>query len=452
MRRRVAYVRRPPVILLMRLAQMELAANVDGGLSSSRRSPPMPTPRTSKPLHTGERAGVIPHGAHKAAAPQRRVVALLVETSNEYARGLVHGVIRYLREHEPWSCYLTEHGRGDEPPDWLGHWSGDGILARIENERIAKAVIASGLPAVDLSAANLVPGIPWVETDDTAIAKAAFDHLYERGFRQFGYCGDAQYNWSNWRSTHFQKLAHDAGCACHVLQSSAAPQASAEWSVQTGRIAAWIAQLPRPVGVMACYDPLGRQVLEACRQVNTHVPDDVAVIGVDDDELLCELSDPPLSSIAPDTLRTGYEAAALLHRMMDGQPVEPRAHLIPPLGVAPRRSSDALAIDDEDISEAVRFIRENACQGITVADVLAATPLSRRVMESRFKKLIGRTPHDEIQRVQLERVKQYLRDTDLPLAEVAKRTGYEHVEYLSVVFKKKIGVPPSTYRREHSRR
>jgi LacI family transcriptional regulator len=393
----------------------------------------------------------------------RRTVALLVETSNAYARGLLEGIIRYIREHRPWSTYLAEHGRGDEPPTWLAGWTGDGIIARIENARIAEAVIASGLPAVDLSAANLVPGLPWVETDDAAIARAAFEHLRERGLRHFAFCGDARFNWSDWRGDHFRRCANEAGYECHVLpsvrpaprrgnrQSRRARVPGDEWTAETARIAAWLASLPRPVGVMACYDLLGRQVLEACRQLDARVPDEVAVVGVDDDELICELSDPPLSSVAPDTNRTGYEAAALLDRMMSGERVPPREYLVPPLGLVVRESSDVLAVDDADVAAAARYIRDHACDGIDVQDVLTQVPLSRRVLESRFKKLIGRTPHEEIDRVQLGRVRELLRETDLSLSEIARRTGFEHAEYLSVVFKKRIGLPPGEYRRRHRR-
>ena len=375
------------------------------------------------------------------APTRRRSVALLIETSNDYARGLLQGVIQYIRAHGPWSTFLAEQGRGDTPPDWLSTWKGDGIIARVENRRIARAVIATGLPVVDVSAANLLPGAPWVETDDAAIARAAFDHLYERGFRSFAYCGDDRFNWSRWRCEHFRRLATAAGCPCAEL--GAAPAA---------RVAAWIRGLPRPVGVMASYDALGRQILEACRQAGAAVPDGVAVVGVDDDELLCALSDPPLSSVAPDKRRTGYEAAALLDRMMAGEAVEARPYLIPPLGVTTRVSSDVLAVEDEGVSAAVRFIRERACEGIDVSDVVAAVPLGRRVLEVRFKRLVGRTPHDEIDRVKVERVKELLRETDLPLSEIARRTGYAHVEYMTVVFKKRAGTPPSTYRARHGRR
>jgi LacI family transcriptional regulator len=385
----------------------------------------------------------------------RKTVALLVETSNDYARGLLHGVVTYVREHRPWSTYLAEHGRGDAPPTWLSTWRGDGIIARIENPRIAKAVRAAALPTVDLSAANLIPSIPFVETDDAAIARTAFEHLVERGFKHFAYCGDDKYNWSKWRQNAFVQCAQQSGRECRVLSSAVGHRASDGWGDQMERLAGWLRELPKPVGIMACFDIVGRQVLEACRLIDVAVPDEAAVVGVDDDELLCELADPPLSSVSPDTQRTGYVAAELLDKLMSGKKVPPRGHLIEPLGVIVRESSDVLAIEDADVSQAVRFIRAHACEGINVQDVLgggsAQVALSRRVLESRFKKLIGRTPHEEIDRVRLNRVKELLRETDLPLAEIARRAGYEHVEYLSVVFKKKVGVPPSEYRGVHRR-
>ena len=176
------------------------------------------------------------------------------------------------------------------------------------------------------------------------------------------------------------------------------------------------------------------------------MPDEVAVIGVDNDELLCDLASPPLSSVIPDAHGAGYAAAARLDRLMAGKKVTPMAELISPLGVASRHSTDALALDDRAIVRAVRMIREHACEGINVSDVLRAVPLSRRVLEQRFQKLLGRTPREEILQVRLARVKQLLGETELALYEIAERTGFEHVEYLSVVFKRETGVTPSAWR------
>jgi LacI family transcriptional regulator len=377
---------------------------------------------------------------------KRPQVALLIETSNAYARELLHGIRAYVRENRPWSIYLAEHGRGDAPPAWLRGWHGDGIIARIETPDIAHAVVATGLPTVDVSAARLVPELPWLETDDLAIARVAAEHLRERGFQHFGYCGDPRFNWSNWRREAFVKYLAEAGFPCGVYQSTRVHAGAPSWEQDQHGIARWIRTLPKLTGIFACYDIRGFQVLEACRRIGVAIPDEVAVLGVDNDELLCDLSDPPLSSVIPNVRRTGYEAAALLDRMMSGHRAPPEGRLFEPVGVATRQSTDVLAISDRHISQAVRFIREHACDGIGVAQVLKAVPLSRRVLEQRFRKLLGRTPHEQILQVKLDRVKRLLIETDLPLALIAERTGFAHVEYLSVAFKKNVGVTPSQFR------
>jgi LacI family transcriptional regulator len=372
-------------------------------------------------------------------------VAILIETSNAYARGLLQGVVHYIREHRPWSFHLMEQGRGDDPPPWLAGWKGDGIIARIETPRIARAVVRTGLPAVDLSAARLVPTLPWVETNDEDIARLAAEHLLERGFKRFAFCGDARFNWSAWRQNSFVNRLRSAGHDCMIYQ----PLAEAgDVAAEAKNLARWLGDLPKPVGIMACYDIRGQQVLDACRSAGLAVPDEVAVIGVDNDVLLCELASPPLSSVIPNAHRAGYEAAALLDQLMAGKRVASTAHLITPLGVAERQSTDVLAVDDRDVARAVQFIREHACEGINVSDVLGAVPLSRRVLEQRFQRLLGCTPREEILNVRLGRVKQLLGETDLPLYLVAERTGFEHVEYLSVVFKRETGRTPSAWREE----
>jgi LacI family transcriptional regulator len=371
-------------------------------------------------------------------------VALLIETSNAYARGLLRGIVAYIREHRSWSLYLSEHNRGDKPPSWLSRWKGDGIIARIENAAIADALRKVKAPVVDVSAARLIPELPWFETDDRAIAELAVGHLMERGFQNFAYAGDDRFNWSNWRCGHFKGGVEKAGKGCFVYHPS--KSFSADDEEQIDDLAQWIQTLPKPVGVLACYDLRGQQVLDACRRVPVAVPDELAVIGVDNDDLLCELSDPPLSSVIPNTQRTGYEAARLLDAMMSGQSAQGQTHLIPPLGIATRQSTDVLAIHDRNVARACHFIRQHACEGIKVGDVLKAVPHSRRLLETHFKKFIGRTPHEEILRVKMNRVKELLIETDLPLDQIAQRAGFSHVEYLSVAFRRETGMPPSHFR------
>jgi LacI family transcriptional regulator len=378
---------------------------------------------------------------------RRKAVALLIETSNAYARGLLDGIVSWQREHEAWSVYLPEQERGAAPPTWLKSWQGDGIIVRIETEAIANAVRRTGLPVVDVSAARRVPDVPWVETHDEAIATLAANHLLERGFRQLAFCGEQGFNWSTWRCGHFEQRVKAAGATFHQYHSKSRFDNDFSWTRERQKLVAWLGQLPRPVGIMACYDIKGQQVLDACRDLDIAVPEEIAVIGVDNDKRICNLSDPPMSSVIPDSQGTGYEAARLLDAIMSGETVPADAHLIPPLGIAERPSTDILAIDDADIVKAMRFIRQHAFDGINVGDVLKQVPLSRRALEDRFQRLIGRTPHQEIERLRMDRVKQLLVETSLPLQTIAQRTGFRHAEYLAVAFKRFTRNTPGQFRR-----
>jgi LacI family transcriptional regulator len=210
----------------------------------------------------------------------------------------------------------------------------------------------------------------------------------------------------------------------------------------------WLKSLPKPVGIMACNDIRGQQVMNACRRCDLTVPEELAVIGVDNDEIFCELSDPPLSSVALDTLRIGYEAAALLERMMAGEKAPERPILIPPLGVVARRSTDVLVMDDRQLAIGARFLREHAFDSITVNDAARAAGMSRRVFERRFSSQIGRAPKAEVLRIRLERAKSLLANTDWPLTKIAERTGFKHGGYLHAVFGDKMGMTPGQFRKQ----
>jgi LacI family transcriptional regulator len=207
-----------------------------------------------------------------------------------------------------------------------------------------------------------------------------------------------------------------------------------------------VRKLPKPAGIMACYDIKAQQLLDVCRENGLAVPEEIAVIGVDNDPLLCSLTTPPLTSVIPNTHRTGYEAAMLLDRMMSGEPIAAKGYLIPPIGVETRQSTDVLALADREIAAAVRFIREHACDGATIGDLLRVVPLSRRVMESRYRKSTGRTPHQDLVRFRIDRVKQLLAETDHSLERIATLAGFEHPEYMSVAFKRETGITPGKFR------
>ena len=377
----------------------------------------------------------------------QRSVALLIETSNAYARGLLDGIADYVRQNDAWSIYLPEQGRAAEPPSWLSSWEGDGIIARIETEAIAEAVKDTNLPVVDVSAARHLPRAPWVETDDKAIAQMAANHLIERGFTNLAFCGDSAFNWSIWRGQYFRKTVEDAGLKFLQYESNSRVEGYS-WNTEKIELGNWLASLPHPTGVMACYDIKAQQLLDVSREFNISVPEKVAVLGVDNDRLLCDLSYPPLSSIKCNTIKTGFKAASILDRMMNGERIEAEAFFVQPLGVEIRQSTDVLAIEDEYVAAALSYIRENASFGINVSHVLEHVPVSRRILESRFRKYLGRTPHQEIARLRIEKVKQLLVESGLSLAKIAGMTGFNHEEYMSVAFKKATGFSPGRYRSE----
>ena len=381
--------------------------------------------------------------------PDLRKVALLIETSNTYARDVLHGIRAWQREHGGWTLRLSEQGRGEGVPDWLRDWRGDGVIARVESARMAAALRRKRIPVVDVSAALPEPVFPRVMTDGAAATRLAFEHLRERGFEHFGYCGDVRFLWARQRGDYFRAEVARAGKAFFDYQPRGARARRPGGDHEMRALARWLAQLPRPAGVLACYDIRGQHVLEACQLAALRVPDDIAVIGIHNDELVCDLCQPPLTSVMPDARRAGYEAAALLARMMDGERLPARIHHVPPIGIACRQSTDVVAVSDEKVAAAVRFMREHAHRGIGVGDVLRAVPMSRTLLERRFKALLGRTPHEHLLRTRLDRVRALLATTDLSVGAIAEKAGFAYQEYLTVAFRRETGMTPKVFRREH---
>jgi LacI family transcriptional regulator len=280
-----------------------------------------------------------------------------------------------------------------------------------------------------------------------AIGRLGAEHLLERNFRRFAFCGFTE-TWSAMRRDGFVETVGGAAAGCDVYESPWHGRNVPEWDEDQERMARWIHTLPKPLGLMACNDVRGQQVLNACRAVDVAVPDEVAVVGVDNEEVLCELCDPPLSSVTPNPERIGYDAAELLDRLMSDGTEVVEERLIPPLGVIMRQSSDVLGIDDPDVAAAVRHIREDACNGLTVDELVGRLSVSRSLLERRFRRCLRRSPQQEIRLMQLKRVRQLLNETDLTLDAIARLAGYEHPEYMSVVFKRLTGQTPGEYREQ----
>ncbi len=361
------------------------------------------------------------------------------------------GVARYAGIHGPWTLHTHPRGgfaslNSDQPFD------GDGMIVHAAQQNLAELQNLS-YPVVNLGALVADTGMPTVIPDSLAIGRLAAEHLIERGFTQLGFCGFEGHGYSDQRQRGVADFAQRRGATLHLYDQTERKLpdqgSTAFFETEQANMIAWLRELPKPVGVVCANDMRSRQLLAAAQRAGLAVPERVAIIGADNDELLCETAMPPLSSVAIDFERLGYEAAALLHQLMRGEPPPKRPRLLAPSGVIERQSTDILAIRDPDLAQALRFIRENASDDeLTVEGVLEAVPVSRRSLERRFKEVLGRTPHEELTRIRVEHAKRLLAQSDLSMPHVAARSGFTSAERLSVVFRRTTGLTPTAYRQQ----
>ena len=389
--------------------------------------------------------------AHNAF-PRMRRVALIYDATLAYDLCVIRGVAAYLQKEPGWNVYIAENGLKERGLFDLSSWDVDGVIADLDNASVAKAVATSKLPAVGFGSGYgwHAPErrMPYFFTNNQAIAKLAAGHLLDRGFNNLAYCGyrrNSTNGWSEEREQEFARQAKARGFACHIYRGSY--WNSPRWADIQDALCAWLLSLPKPLGLMAANDNRARQVLEACRVCGLQVPEQVAVIGVDNDEVLCRLCSPLLTSIEQGAQRIGYEAASLLDGMMRGEKPTKRHHVIDPVGVITRRSTDVFPIKDRQVAAAMIFIRDHACAGIKVPSVVSATKASRSALEARFKAVLGRTLHKAIRDVQLEKAKSLVTETRLSAKEIAAATGFKSVQHMSSSFQKSVGLPPAAYRR-----
>jgi LacI family transcriptional regulator len=304
------------------------------------------------------------------------------------------------------------------------------------------------VPVVDLNDLYENLRLPWVGSNHRAIGCLGANHFVERGFRNFAFCGFSNELWAAQRRDGFRAVVEKENLSVPIYESSWRGANVSRWDLEIERIGKWLADLPKPVGVMACNDARALHLLDACQQAGILVPEEVAVVGVDNEEIFCELCNPALSSVAPDAEQIGYQAAELLDQLMSGQPHSSQRILVEPVRVVTRRSSDTFAIKDRTLASALRFVNEQALHGCTVTDVVNFARVSRSFLERRFRQHLKRSPQAEIRRIQVSRIRQLLTETDYTLERISELSGFEHPEYLSVVFKRLIGQTPGQYRKQ----
>ena len=391
----------------------------------------------------------------------KRKVLLMMETSRKYGRSILRGISKYSRAFGPWIFYRQAPFYWDSENknltlNQLQNMELDGIVLREQRDsEMTENLLSLGIPVVVSPYREVFTGLPNIVTDDKAIGKMAADYLLNKGFKNFAYCGlGSRYYWSRERGESFTTSIEKAGFKTHTYEYE---QLKAEhhlsWEKEQSILVDWLTRLPKPVGLMACNDDRSQYVLEACKIAGFNVPEDVAIIGLGDDDLVCDLSSPPLSSIALGTEKAGFEAAAMLDKLMSGQKVSIHNIVVPTLYVVSRQSTDILKINDPYVAQALQYIHKNAQkESIQVSDVLQAVPISRRSLYERFARTLGRSVHEEIKHVRVDQLARMLVDTNLPISQIASQLGCTDMKNLARYFKQAKGLSPLQYRKQYSLR
>lgn len=390
-------------------------------------------------------------------------VILLVDTSRESGRKLIRGIAMYAHLHGPWlfnrqpmfNQYQENAKISQSETKLLSHlkkWGADGIIANYINHKeqfdkllgmgLPMAIVGSYLPKGTCSRYLRI------RSDSDAIGKLAAEHLLDRGYKNYAFCGYDFLNWSTGRGKSFAKRLAQNGIETYFYKQPKTLN-KRRWVNEQFILANWLNSLPMPVGLMACNDDRAQQVIGACKIANLHVPEQVAIIGVDDDEFVCDLAEPPISSIPLDNKKSGFETARLLHKMMIGEKVQKKEIIVKPTLVVARQSTDILAIEDCDVAMALRYIRQDSKQIIQVDDVLKIVSVGRRNLEEKLKKTIGRSIYSEISRCRVNQICQAIIETNQPISQIAYDFGYSSAAHIARYFQRVKGMTPLEYRKRY---
>jgi LacI family transcriptional regulator len=382
-------------------------------------------------------------------------VIVVIDSRAQYGRGCLWGVIRYAQAHQSWDILHLEQETDYDLKTLVSRWSPDGILCQMNRSHVAEQLGELDVPAVSLRAPCTPKGAPWFDTDHETCVRMAIDHLVQNGFPHFGFCGIVDVEFSDARQRVFEQVMRENGIPIHAYSPSLLssfedddePQRKVHTKLNTPALRDWLSSLPQPIGIVACNDMHAMRVLEAAHEAGLTIPESVAVVGVDNDPMICEMTIPPLTSVEPDTERIGYLGSEMLDRRMARQTISEYQNYIKPRDLVVRHSSDGLAVGDPAIATALRVIRRSAIQGVSVQQVAMESDLSRASLDRRFRQVMGRTPKQEIDRQRLQQSKRLLQETNYPLSKVAMLSGFADASHLCKVFQRGVGKSPEQFRK-----
>jgi len=391
-----------------------------------------------------------------SSSPALSRVFISVETSREYERGLLRGICRYNSLHKRWRIDLSAGEDLRSQISDLKFSARDVDGAIMPDRRGSPALLNRGIPIVFVSTLHKTfLHSHRIVSDDQAIGRMAAAHLLDRGLRHFAFVGYNGLYWSRHRQGSFSQALADAGRTCTVFRQ-ARDLRLRTWRKEQKVLTEWLKTLPRPVGVMACNDDRARQVVDACVTAGLAVPEEVGILGVDNDELACTSSNPPISSISLDLEDAGYRAATLLGELMAARKKmedrTPAQVLVSPIAVVGRRSTDAAIIDDSCVMQALRFIRESSDRPVRIDDVVRRVAISRRSLFDRFRRALGCTVCQHIKRTRADRIEELLLGTSHSIGEIAAMLGFPDSDHVAQYFRSIKGMNPSVFRARHTHR
>ncbi len=390
-------------------------------------------------------------------------VIITADTSRVYGRRLIRGIAKYARLHGPWlfnrqpmfNQYQTGSKISKSEVKTLTQFkkfNPDGIIANnVNNKEQFDYILNMGVPMVivgDYFPKETCSRFIRIYSDPEAIGKLAAEHLLDRGYKNYAFCGYDFINWSHARGNAFSKVLAENGFQIHYYVQPKSPS-KRRWENEQYIMAKWLQSLPKPVGVMACNDDRAQQVIEACKIENLHVPEQVSVLGVDDDEFVCDLTEPPLSSVFLNNEKAGFEASRLLQKMMEVKNFPNQEIIVTPTHIVTRQSTEILAIDDPQVALAIRYIRQHSKEIIQISDVVNVVALGRRTLEERFNKILGRSIFNEIIRCRIDKISQALIESNKSISEIALDFGYSSEAHISRYFKRTQGLSPLEYRKRY---
>jgi LacI family transcriptional regulator len=400
--------------------------------------------------------------AKEIIPPKRFKVAFVVPGLGSNARALLKGVSRYSRIHTSWHLRISTDKLERVLPK-LRQIGVDGAFVAFTSGKEVQEVVETGLPTIALQCRNIPKVVPYVTGNSYAGGRMAAEHLLERGFKNFAYYSLNSLFWSRQRMESFCSRISEAGYTTSVYKLNLYRKPSQQgtvgythdwqgrtWMKEQDDLIRWVKSLPKPVGLMACDDGVAYDIIEAADEAGIHIPEEMAVIGLYNDEAICSVANPTLSSIAVDLEQAGYNAAELLEELMSGRKkMEGQVIRVEPTHVVARQSTDTLAINDRDVANALYYIRQHFNSPIQVGDVVEATGASRRSLEIRFREFVKRSIMEEIMRVRIEHICVMLIESEMSMERISETSAFESTSHMIQVFKQNKGMTPLAFRKLH---